>query len=87
MLYYYYYYFTNTRNTTTTTDTAATTTTTGCQYFFSDNPETTQCKAKCMGAYRYRITAEYSDAATEAQENCIDGCDIGKYCRGVVVCV
>ena len=48
----------------------------GCQYFFSEHPEISKCKAECMAAYRYRVVTGYSDAAEEAIENCQDGCDI-----------
>ncbi len=48
----------------------------GCQYFFAGSPEITQCKAKCLGSYRYKVSAQYADVAEESILNCQDGCDI-----------
>lgn len=60
----------------------------GCQYFFSDSPTNVTCAAQCEYAYRYRVTAGYSDVIEESLSNCHDGCNIalqtcqaGFYCN------
>ena len=60
----------------------------GCQFFFSEFPKNTTCKALCDYTYRYTVTAGYSDLAEEAMLECKDGCDIalqvcqpGFYCN------
>lgn len=49
----------------------------GCQMFFSEVPNNITCKRSCDFAYRYQVTAGYSDVAEEAILECRDGCDIG----------
>ena len=48
----------------------------GCTYYFTEYNTVTSCKRACDFSYRYKVTAGYSDRATEAELNCRDGCDI-----------